>query len=213
MRSKCSTGWSTATDIANIYNASTAGKCLAPEIVIEEPVNTVLTDNFGSIGFGSSIVKVPAGGAKTFTIRNVGTTTLNIASVDSSLADFAVGPVSDTTIEPNGIATFSVTFTPQAGGVCLADLDINSDDANESPFDIAMTGTGLVPGTLSFTATPYADSETNADHTFLVTVEANGRCRRNGRRHMGHEPRDGNRWDRLYRSHQYAELGKHRWRE
>jgi len=49
-----------------------------------------------------------------------------------------------TTVPPGGSTTFSVTFTPATGGARPAALHIASNSADESPFDIALAGTGLV---------------------------------------------------------------------
>jgi hypothetical protein len=46
-------------------------------------------------------------------------------------------------IVPGGSTTFTVKFTPAALGVRTAALHIASNDADENPFDIALTGTGI----------------------------------------------------------------------
>ncbi|MEQ1642262.1 MAG: Ig-like domain repeat protein [Pyrinomonadaceae bacterium] len=50
-----------------------------------------------------------------------------------------------------------------------AALHIPSDDADENPFDIALTGTGLLPGTLQFSSANYTVSEGVASATINVT--------------------------------------------
>ncbi|MEQ1643361.1 MAG: FG-GAP-like repeat-containing protein, partial [Pyrinomonadaceae bacterium] len=148
----------TATEVANIYNASTAGKCVAPEIVIEEPVTNVLVDNVGSRDFGSSLVGTP-GTTKTFTVRNAGTTTLNIDVVNilvggGNATDFVVNTAGmSPTVYPNGNTAFTVQFTAGAAGPRATDLDIPSDDADENPFDIALVGNGIPVADLAITKT------------------------------------------------------------
>jgi hypothetical protein len=44
-------------------------------------------------------------------------------------------------LEDNTSTTFTVTFTPSAAGARSAAIHIASNDANESPFDITLTGT------------------------------------------------------------------------
>ncbi|MGB5052107.1 MAG: FG-GAP-like repeat-containing protein, partial [Caldilineaceae bacterium] len=127
----------------NPYNFAIAGTGLEPEIVVEEPVTVPLTDNVSTVDFGTGQVPV-AGTPKTFTIRNTGTTTLNITSVVSdNPAEFTVDTaLMSPIVAPNGNTAFTVTFTPSALGARSGNLDVNSDDADENPFDIAMTGTG-----------------------------------------------------------------------
>ncbi|MEQ1643582.1 MAG: LamG-like jellyroll fold domain-containing protein, partial [Pyrinomonadaceae bacterium] len=126
-------------EIAAIYNASTTGKCLAPEIVVEEPVGTDATDNVTVSSFGSTIVG-QSGTTKTYTIRNRGTTTLNVnvagITIDGANAgDFVLNTGSmSPTLAPNGNAFITVQFVPTAGGVRNAALHIPSDDADENPF-------------------------------------------------------------------------------
>ena len=125
----------------------------APEIAVEQPLNTDLTDDSGDIDFGAVIVNTPSA-AKTFTIRNTGTANLTGLVVNKDGAnpgDFAVGALGSTTVAPGGFTTFTVTFTPGAAGPRGAKLHIESNDANENTFDIELKGSGAVAPTLSAT--------------------------------------------------------------
>lgn len=116
-----------------------------PEIVVEHPASTDLVDGAASIDFGSETIGV-AGAAKTFTIRNTGTSDLTgllvtVNGIDAG--DFSIDASGmAATLAPGASTTFDVTFTPASLGARSADLHIASNDADENPFDIALTGAG-----------------------------------------------------------------------
>ena len=115
-----------------------------PEIAVEQPSGTGLTDGsaitgFGSVNLGSS------SSAFTFTVRNPGTgslTGLAITKDGANAADFTVGSLDASNLVAGDSATFTVTFTPGADGSRTAAIRIASNDADENPFDITLTGTG-----------------------------------------------------------------------
>ena len=117
-----------------------------PEIAVEQPSGTDLTDGTSTIAYGSSNVGV--GVTKTFTIRNTGTASLTGLAVTkdgTNSADFTLGSLGATSLAAGGSTTFDVTFTPAASGSRTAAIHIASNDADENPFDIALTGTGVDP--------------------------------------------------------------------
>lgn len=121
-----------------------------PEIAVEQPVGTNLSDGSASISFGSVGVG-SASSVFTFKIKNTNSgnlTGLAITKDGANPADFAVltnpvAPVSG----PNGSTTFTVKFTPGATGTRTAAIHIASNDVNENPFDITLTGAGFSAGT------------------------------------------------------------------
>lgn len=116
-----------------------------PEIVVEQPTGTNLVDGTASIGYGD--VLLGGNSAKTFTIRNTGTTPLRnlaITKDGTNAADFTVSAVS-TPLAAGANTTFTVTFAPGALGARAAAVHIASNDVDENPFDIALTGTGVTP--------------------------------------------------------------------
>ena len=131
-----------------VYTSSTA-----PEIAVEQPVSTGLTDgaatiNFGSVNTGSS------GSPLTFTIRNTGTadlTGLSLSKTGTHSADYTLGSLGATTLAAGASTTFTATFTPGAAGTRTAAVQIASNDSDENPFDISLTGNGVGPGTLAIT--------------------------------------------------------------
>ena len=130
----------------NPFDIALSGNAVTPEIAIEQPLATDLTDGGSTIDYGDV-----AGGqssAKTFTIRNVGDgllTGLSLGVDGTHSADFVAENLSSTTIVPGGTATFTVTFTPSGAGTRTAAVHVSSNDADENPFDISLTGLGLDP--------------------------------------------------------------------
>jgi trimeric autotransporter adhesin len=114
---------------------------LTPEIAIEQPVNANLVDGSASIDFGS--LATGASNALTFTLRSTGTIPLINLSVTKdgpNSSDFTLSAI-PSALEDNTSTTFTITFTPSAAGDRSAAIRIASNDANESPFDITLTGT------------------------------------------------------------------------
>jgi hypothetical protein len=129
-----------------------------PEIAVEQPAGTNLTDgsatvSFGSINLGSS------SSAVTFTVKNTGTgslTGLGLTKDGANAGDFTVSSVASS-VAAGGSTTFTVVFTPGGAGTRTAAIHLVSNDANESPFDINLTGSGenlvFTPGTATLAAT------------------------------------------------------------
>lgn len=112
-------------------------KANAAEIAVVEGKKE-LTDG-GSRNFGQ--VKRLKKKEFTFTIKNTGTNGLgNIAFTLTGSKDFTIRKANIKAIEPGAQATFTVSFRPKKAGNYSAKLSILSNDADESPFDITLTG-------------------------------------------------------------------------
>jgi hypothetical protein len=118
-----------------------------PEIVVEQPAGTGLTDGASNVDFGTSAVGT--GVLLTFTIRNVGAgalTGLAVTIGGAQAAEFVVTtpvPGAPTaTVAPGGETTFTVTFTPAAMGPRSATLEIANNDPDEAPFNLTLSGLG-----------------------------------------------------------------------
>ncbi len=119
---------------------------MEPEITIEQPAETALPDG-GTQDFGSLTVGVNA--SLTFTVRNTGSASLTGLAVtidgshasDFSVTASAVAPV----VAQTGSTTFTVRFAPSAAGARTATLHVASNDADETSYDIILTGVGLDP--------------------------------------------------------------------
>lgn len=135
--------------VAAFILAASSGAALAQaEIAVEQPASTDLTDGSAIIDFGSVNLGSPSA-AKTFTIKNTGDAVLNVTAIANATG--ATGAFAITATLPmaiaatTGTATFSVVYTPTAGGPQTTNLRITSNDSNESPFNITLNGTGLAP--------------------------------------------------------------------
>lgn len=117
---------------------------LLPEIAVEYPSRVNLVDGSALVSCGSA----PVGGstsALTITIRNSGSASLTgvLASFDGMDASaFQLVSSPSSTIGSGRTATFKVAYRPTAVGAQATTLKIASNDADENPFDITLTGTG-----------------------------------------------------------------------
>ncbi len=118
-----------------------------PEIAIQGPAGANLTDgSTTAAGFGSVLVNESV--TKTFTVKNTGTADLTGLAVTESGANsgnFTVEQPLLATVAPGASTTFTVTFMPSAIGKRRASIHVSSNDSNENPFDIPLTGIGIGP--------------------------------------------------------------------
>jgi uncharacterized delta-60 repeat protein len=165
--------------------ATAPAQSLSPEIAVEQPALTNIADggnkDFGAQNVGSTADLV-------FTIKNSGSTNLIlsgtpkvvVSGTHASLFTITAQPTSP--VAPASSTTFTVRFAPTSAGAKTAALSIGSDDADENPFDIQLTATGLGAGPLSGTdnfndnskdPTTWAAIDVTTGGASLV--EANGR--------------------------------------
>ncbi len=118
----------------------------APDIAVEQPLGTDIADggiaNFGDVAVGDTLTR-------TFTIKNTGTATLAGLSITKDGADAAMMTItaSASPIPPlpgGGSTTFTVRFAPTSTGGTTAALHIASNDPDENPFDVTLTGIGTL---------------------------------------------------------------------
>lgn len=130
----------------SIYRLEVGGSSTekSPEITVEQPLGKNLVDAKATIGFGTVRLK-KTGKAKTFTIRNTGTAQLQnlaVALSGKQAKDFVLTPPKTKALAPGGSTTFKLSFRPKAKGPRRAAIKIRSNDADENPFDIKLTGSG-----------------------------------------------------------------------
>jgi C1A family cysteine protease len=120
----------------------------SPEIAVEQPEDTDLSDGGGTISFDATVIGSSAP-AKVFTIKSIGPRYLKGIHVTTD-GDASGDYVLDTTdtgtlLAPGGGTTFRVAFRPADGasGNRVAALHIASNDQDENPFDIDLTGLAL----------------------------------------------------------------------
>jgi hypothetical protein len=129
----------------NPYDIHLTGTGVAvPEIAIELPPGSGLKDGLTKKSFGT--VKVgKTGKAKTFILKNTGTaklTGLKLTRSGKDKKDFIVSKLSKTQLSPGDSTSFKVEFKPTAKGTSTAAIQIESNDADENPFDIKLSGAG-----------------------------------------------------------------------
>lgn len=116
-----------------------------PEIAVEQPAGTNLSDGAANIDFGS--VETAGGSAvRTFTVKNASTANLVglVVSRDGvNGGEFIVTQPGTSILGPGASTTFAVTFAPSGPGLRTATLHVASNDADENPFDISLSGTGM----------------------------------------------------------------------
>ena len=162
-----------ATDAGAVYVFTGFGP--APEIAMHQPTGNDLVDGAALIDFGF----VPLGGnsaPKTFTITNVGNATLTLTNITEDgfhPGDFAVGSLGQNSLAPGASTTFSVTFSPAGYGSRSAAIHIASNDGDENPFDVVLTG---AEGTNQFQWARRVASTTNPDDELAIgmTVDSSG---------------------------------------
>ncbi|MBX7211791.1 MAG: choice-of-anchor D domain-containing protein [Verrucomicrobiaceae bacterium] len=124
-----------------------------PDITLEQPAGSVLVDGTSTVNFGSSLATWGYV-SRTFTLRNDGPGSLTglSASIDGvgSLA-FSISGFTATSLAPGASTTFTVNFGfgGATAGAKTAQLHIASNDPDEAPFDVNLTGTILASATMS----------------------------------------------------------------
>jgi hypothetical protein len=95
--------------------------------------------SFGTVALGKTSA------TKNFKIKNTGyadLTGLRVVKIGGDVSDFIVGPVGALLIRPGKGTVFKVQFKPRGKreGIRSTKLRIFSNDPNENPFDITVTG-------------------------------------------------------------------------
>lgn len=116
---------------------------IGPEMSVEQPAGTNLVDGVSVKDSGAVIIGAQTN--LTFTIANIGNTNLTglvitIDGVDAASFTVTTNPIAP--VDADGTTTFTVQFAPVTTGLKTAALHIASNDADENPFDIALTGNG-----------------------------------------------------------------------
>ena len=130
----------------NPFDIGLSGTGTDSDIVIEFPIGTGLVDGASTIDFGSKAV----GSTTThlFRIRNTGSTNLDgveLSLVGADADQFVIEIPPPATLIPDQTSSFQVSFSPINAGVFSVELQIESNDTDESPFDISLAGTAAWP--------------------------------------------------------------------
>ena len=145
---------------------------VANDMAVQQPAGTNISPG-GTQSFG---VLVQGGTASlTFTITNPGTqdlTGLTISKDGANAADFSITASPTAPVSFGGSTTFTITFTPAAGGAQTlfetAAIHIASNVAGKNPFDINLTGTAL-----SYTQSTSNDGMSDAAKFLLAPLGFN----------------------------------------
>jgi len=117
---------------------------IEPDITVIQPGGKVLSNNSGKVNLGT--VKVRKRSApRVFTVRNDGADPLAGLSVRATGPDareFLITPLPTGTLAPGASGTFKVTYKPRAKGSSKAKVQVGSNDPDENPFHINVTGRG-----------------------------------------------------------------------
>jgi hypothetical protein len=123
-----------------------------------------------SLSFGDEAVGTTSP-AKTVTLKNTSTATLDISSITPS-GDFAISAnTCGATLAGKKSCKVSITFTPMASGKLTGTLTF-TDNAANSPQTVPLSGTGVEPATLTPASAVYAKQNvgtTSAAKTFTLT--------------------------------------------
>lgn len=132
-----------AADVTQYGDVAIASSAEA-DIAVQQPKGSNLTDGKSSRKFGTA--KVDSKGiSKTFTIKNAGDAKLSglaVAAKGKQKGDFEAGKPGKTSLAPGASTTFKVTFTPKTKGKRKAMIEVKSNDADENPFEIEVSGEG-----------------------------------------------------------------------
>jgi hypothetical protein len=116
-------------------NVSGAGALAVPDITVNPT-----TWDFGDVNVGQSAQKV-------IRVSNDGTANLNIGTITPPSVPF--GFVSDacsnTSLPPTNFCDITTRFSPTALGPANGNFNIPSDDPDENPFNVSLSGTGVGP--------------------------------------------------------------------
>lgn len=156
----------------NPFDILLTGTGIEPEIAVEQPLNVNIRDG-GSKDFGN--VRTGDHASLTFTIRNVccsNLTDLNITmdGTDAAMFNLTASPAASVS-GPDGSTTFSVEFAPASIGMKSAALHIASNDTDENPFDITLSGGGTdVPSDISVEQPPGTDLPDGGSREFNEVI-------------------------------------------
>lgn len=114
----------------------------SPDIAVSAS-GTGLTDGTSTVNFGK--VNVGASAVRTFSIRNNGLATLSNLSVQVNGGVYSASALGQTSLASSQSTTFSVTFAPNFQSEFTGSIVIFSNDPDENPFNVSLTGRGSVP--------------------------------------------------------------------
>jgi hypothetical protein len=112
------------------------------DIAVEQPLGTDIPNG------GTKAITIPAGRTtsvsfKLFNQGNANLTGISITKDGVNASDFTVTQNPLTTLPTFSSTSFTIQFAPTTGGTKIAALHIASNDPDENPFNINLTGNSL----------------------------------------------------------------------
>ena len=126
------------------YGDVAIGSSTEADITVQQPKGSNLTDGKSTRKFGTAKVN-SKGISKTFIIKNSGDaklTKLSAAAKGGQNGDFEVEKPEKSSLAPGAKTTFKVTFKPKTKGQRTTTIEVKSNDPNENPFEIEVSGEG-----------------------------------------------------------------------
>lgn len=93
-------------------------------------------------------VLVDSSASQSFVVKNTGTATLNISSTSlmgTDSLEYAISNGGAFSLAPGSTRNITIHFSPHSAGDTNALMRIVSDDADENPLDVPLSGTGVEP--------------------------------------------------------------------
>ncbi|HSI33898.1 MAG TPA: choice-of-anchor D domain-containing protein, partial [Tepidisphaeraceae bacterium] len=160
----------------------------SPEVTVRLTDGTNIADgatvpvSFGAVAFAG---KAPT---RTFRVSNTGTASLTLGAINVPAGFALMSPLGVSALAPGATASFTLGLRTDGGGVKSGRVTFATNDANENPFDFAVSGsvsaaqtpttavTGSVSasGTLSVNGTPGIDTVSFASSSRGLSVVGNG---------------------------------------
>ncbi|SHN74970.1 Por secretion system C-terminal sorting domain-containing protein [Flavobacterium fryxellicola] len=129
-----------------------------PEMLVKQGIVNI-PDNTGSFDFGDVASTAPQ--IVTFTIQNIGDLVLNLTGTPKVVVagtGFSLETDAPATVSANGSVTFQVRFAPTSVAVFPGTVSIANNDADENPYNFAITGYGYdgtkILQTITFNSLP-----------------------------------------------------------
>ncbi|WP_050030166.1 choice-of-anchor D domain-containing protein [Verrucomicrobium sp. BvORR034] len=115
----------------------------APELAVEAPNGTDLQAESAFYNFGMAAQNTPV--TRSFTLRNTigGTLNVSAATTGGQQGDFVITTSPATTLTGVQSTVVTVRFIPVTLGTRTTTLQITSNDPDESPFLVELSGTGV----------------------------------------------------------------------
>lgn len=126
----------------NPFDINFTGIGSAPDISVTAG-GVTLTDGASTVNFGK--VRVGLTGTRLVAIRNTGNSTLSNLSLSLSGGGYSVTALQVTSLASGATTQVTLSFSPSGTAISNGTLQIFSNDTGESPFDIALTGSGVIP--------------------------------------------------------------------